>query len=358
MSWTAGNTTAALNLRRGYGTDMPVIKVIPKDSAVEAEPLVSAVHGGLGWIAVRYQGLLGFAASQYVKLASTPAVIGHPRRVGLHFAGASAPAGILDLASGLHGDNRWITSATICNDAGFLRNFRAVSPRTYIVWRPNVGAVDANPLADGQWVDPKVWLEKHWAEIEPHRGWFDAVQLANEFYNNQWSVGEVQRYGEWYAGLAVEADRRGVKVTVGDFAVGVVELDQWQYLDNMLRYAAANGHPLNYHMYSSPKAPYDMAYEAEYYAMRWLFPAALYPALRVIGGEAGAGNWDQGIGHMDSARMRVMWAQVDTLIQEAITRRAIREAQIIGANWFTLAGFSDWIRFGFDLAAYKQYMLS
>jgi hypothetical protein len=81
----------------------------------------------------------------------------------------------------------------------------------------------------------------------------------------------------------------GTFCTVGDFSVGTPSMQAIPILKPMLQEAARLGMWFNYHCYSSQTAQgnTDMAFEAEWFAMRWQQIAEGVPDLKIVGGETG-----------------------------------------------------------------------
>jgi hypothetical protein len=200
---------------------------------------------------------------------------------------------------------------TIVNEPGLPVLIKAVDPQALIFYRLVFTDHDPSPLSwDGYWSTGYAWFLKFWAVYKNIPG-VDVWIFCNEWISKDWSAEATRRFGEFYKELVDACHSNGVVCTVGDFAVVTPELWQIGILESMLVEAERLGMWLNYHCYSSQKAEgnTDMAFESEWFAMRWQKYVVKFPRLKVLGGETG-NSGGNGLYRPETPRLIVQMADM------------------------------------------------
>jgi hypothetical protein len=357
----SGTLKSRANFRRGYGLSAPLLRVLPIGHAVQFEPNYTARWDNEEWVLVRDQADLGFVARRLISEGGAPpppppttwkigyhlldemdnqAIIGHLERMA---ALGKPPAGLTIVLS--RGKN-----------ANLIAEIRRALPKAHLLIRIYGGGDAQNPdtFADGV-PDGAAWLERWWPEIAPHADPKFADFTYFQVAANEWGAtpghdkSRLAQLSVFYQQLAFAARRRGIRVTVGDFAVGNGPDDggpREEEIFPMLATAAAWGMPLNYHMYNGDantplSAGMDNA--AEHLALRFVRWAARFPALKIIGGEAGAGDWrNSGSAETEIAAIhdlnRLLTDGQPRQYPNISGRLALNPSQVLFFGWWSLGG--------------------
>lgn len=320
-------TTTRLNLRSAMALDPAnVITVMPTNTRVKVAPGSPGVPGGIPWVSVTTDsGQVGYCSKAYLgpnpitPLPNPPA--GNGVKVGLHFLSGPNTNQFLSAADTLAKAGKPLVSATIVNDAGTAQRLKVLSPSTFIVYRLEVGNPTSRDYKTG---DSRLTL------LDSCPSGMDVYQFQNEW-------GDAPDY---YRGLMDAANQRGVKVTVGDWAVGTSPMQFDPPTIAMLNQCAHDGHYVNYHAYSSNKNPqgdHDLTFESEWFVMRWLAIAKQFPALNFVFGESGTFNAN----YLGSTQTLVLASQLNDMLKGY--------GNVRGANFWTYGGqFSGWTRSSLD----------
>lgn len=236
--------------------------------------------------------------------------------------------------------------ALVINNVDIANRIKEVSPTTFVILRLGViGGQDMLPLIEGDAeANRRSGRLRFLERYKPSAA--DCYQIANEHYHKSHSQLRIVGMADFYCGAMDAAREKNTLITIGDFSVGTPEDYHLPLMSKMFKQAERDGHPLDYHFYTAPGKESDITFEADLYALRWKVISKLYPALRIVGGEAGGfkRNPDDLVG-----LMKQLWALV------------YGERNLIGMNLFTANPARDWIDNGFNVdphfPALKQWWL-
>lgn len=279
-------TDNGVRLRSSPELTQNILTSLKKDVEVVL-PGGTASCDGIDWLRVITQNKMrGWMAKQYVAVSE--------KLVGIHAASRSN-GDLLKLAGELSRAGYPIPLVVVISNPGLAEAIKQASPETVVVYRWVAGTDDVNPFnslkPDGT------------GGVQHGRDWFNLLfyrhsqaphadyhQMYNEcsFQGNAQSGAYADRVAQFELELMQEADRFGVKVTVGNLAPGCLEEKHLTPLyRNMLSYAVEHGHAFNYHAYTSVNDDRTFAFESEWFAMRWVWLLRDFPTLKVLLGEAG-----------------------------------------------------------------------
>lgn len=183
----------------------------------------------------------------------------------------------MDGAARLAGIGKPLAGLLIVDEPGLIRDIRAVSPQTMLVYRYVQGKDDPGPNYSGNAKDEAHkainWRWQHHAIDAPGA---DYYQWANEWFpsyhpsmsgqEKNERAGRVKWFGEFYAHLVDILEPRGLKTTYGDWYPGSPEPFDWLLLFDSLRHCKGKV-VLDYHGYC-PFNTDDMAVASRYWALR------------------------------------------------------------------------------------------
>lgn len=336
-------TTTRLNLRSAMfinpanPTDN-VITIMPANTRVRVMPGSQGVPGGIPWVSVTTDsGQVGYCSKAYLSPNFTPPLpkpVGSGVKIGLHFLAGPNTGQFLDAVSQLAAAGKELTSCTIVNDSGTAIEVKKRSPKTFVVYRLEVG--NPSDLTYNRGLS-RIGL------ISSCPAGMDAYQFDNELPNSP----------EYHQGLMDGANQAGIKVCVGNWAVGTCPMQFDPATIAMLAQCARDKHYCAYHAYSSQKEPQgnqDMTFESEWYAMRWLPMLKQVPALMFVFNEYG--NFTANF--VGIQQMIALMTQFNSMLQPYA-------ANVVGANYWSEGGqFSGWTRSSIDagLLAFVQWRLA
>lgn len=328
--------TNALNARVRPGTFSPIVDRLSRGTEVERLG-AERFESGYTWlpVIVPATGTVAWVAKEFLSDGSGPIVIPPPpppppgkAKIGFHIAGGHPPGNIIEIIQDMHNSGKPLPLILIVNHGWLCKEVKRVSPSTTVVYRPVLWDDNDNPYTRG-WVSGEWWMNRMWEHIAPYRQWFDYTQLDNEWYViPSRSTADMVPFNNFNVQLMQAANQRGIKILVGNIAVG--NLDTWHEpaLDGMFKFAAQYGHPFDYHMYGSQEVNHSMLDRADLYAARWHRWAKKYPNLKFIFGEMGSFHGPR-------------FVNADTTIRqmkESMQLIAPYANQVIGGAWWTLAG--------------------
>lgn len=366
MAFSSANATVigqiGANLRVGPGIDKIILLTIPRGAAIVVFPDFQETVGGHTWIGAWYPAAKrgGYVAKTNLSIESAKG-----KAIGIHVAGNGNIGDLVGVAERLYKAGKPIPALTIVSDPGLCAAIKTVSPTTIIFYRWVAGTSDPGPFdnlrddGSGSVADPEQWFnlmfERHSQAIGA-----DVHQLYNEcsFANNTQSVEYARRVGEFELQLMKVANAHGKKVTFGNYYVGTPEKRHVDAMRPAYTFAAAWGHWLNYHGYTSnaDDSSFNSVVNGEntapFFSLRWVPFVEPYPGLKVLLGEAAPFNSPR---YRGTDKLLQYMTELDDQLKPL--RAAGREAF---ATYWTIRGQLDvnWKAddFTHDLLAYESWM--
>ena len=299
--------------------------------------------------ALRY----GWVAREYLKPITEPPPppLERVRKVGWHISIGQTPD--LNILKVLHEAGTHIPVILLVNRPDLIAPIKRFSPKTLVVCR---NYPDDHPPMD----DPQGWTYQQIERMRPClEAGADYLTLTNEWCAHEdQGLTEAARQADWWSKAIGAAESKGVKITVLDLAAMHLIRPQaspslWANVwKPVLEKAARLGFPLNYHCYTHPTSIYDARNMAAHAMMRWVGWVAEIPSLKILGGEFGAGKWNDAVTHKTPAFMQMV-RDFDKMIAESRLSNCF-----LGACAFTLGATPDWEAFNFtdSLQEYVRYM--
>ena len=215
---------------------------------------------------------------------------------------------------------------TIVDEPGLPYLIKQVDPEALIFYRQVWSAYDPSPR-DGGWKSGLEWFERFWPIYAQIPG-VDVWIFTNEWVNNDWPQTDLERLRDFWLELLTVCRNRGILCTVGDFSVGTPSDLAVAVLRPVFVRAEAQDCYLNDHCYSSQRAEgnTDMAFEAEWFAMRWLKIIAGIETMKVLGGETG-NSGGNGLFRTETPRLMVQYADMVKPFR-----------QYVSGNWWEITG--------------------
>lgn len=306
---TTVNGKDGANFRRGMGVDTPVLKLLPKGTALEVFPDALGYVQGYTWVLAFYGGVYGFIVKSLLQIGQPEPKPPDPKPsdrrlyVGLHFAYNGGLGNSLSIIEEMAKGGYPIPGALVVSDPGLCRTLKSIDPNMIVTYRwvadendqPPMTAAENSRPPNGKW-----WYDQLFLRHSQAAPYADLHQLHNEvtFLGNSQSVEYAKRFNQFCMEMMQAATADGTHVTFGNFNPGVPEQKHIDAMAESFTYAEAHGHWLCYHPYTSTQNDYSYyswdtdketgqkVLSTPYYGLRpaqWLLP---YPRLNVIGGEA------------------------------------------------------------------------
>lgn len=261
-------TIASVNLRSGPSLTEPVLKTLPKGTAVS--PLgCTAKVGAYTWLQITALGVEGWVANTFVG-DSLPTPTTKGARVGLHILNKNNPAAILDMLRRLNASNTPVPLITLCLVNGSnelsVAAIKQASPKTKVIAR----LLDGNDYNTNWDTTSKAAGRQYFEDTKGHitadaklADWIQIWNVNEPWYGTKTAL--------WWQGVMEGAQAMGIHVAVFCFSVGFPPLPQdggyqiWKDAETYktLRLARINGHAFMLHQYA-----FRDNYDDEYTVLR------------------------------------------------------------------------------------------
>jgi hypothetical protein len=304
-----------------------------------------------------------YVSRRFVELESSQPIPTLQSRLGYHLMAGSRNFDLIKHLETMRRRGTPIAGLTVLfvnnTNTDLPRLIKQASPETLVLGRiytvdepHGAGLGDPNP---DSWARGDLWVKSLSSQMA--NPYVDYWQIANEWgtsmpeFPSGAELERVQRKAEafnnFYIAASEQARAIGKTITVGDFSVGHLEDYSLPFFAPLFKYAQENGNPINYHAYNGDSnTGIDkpiLGNNAEfYYAGRFIRWTHRYPKLRVILGEAGAGDARYSRNPaLEMQRMR----ELDRLCrgEVGLNNNTLFATNVLFFAWWSLFPQNDWL---------------
>lgn len=343
MSYTV-KPKGGLRLRAQPSTSGKILSVIPQGSGMILLSAQVVVASGYHWMNVKYNGLTGWVAAEYLTEAPASPVESH-FKFGVHVypqtsadASQNANQELLNTSERLFNKKRAL-SFTILDDVNLANQLSKYAK--ILVYRPYSNEhIEISDNYNEAIVQGENWARKFNDKLHSLVNQNNIyIQLTNEGDNCDTKH---KNFGAFNFGIMLQLEKYSRKGVIFNDSVGTPESQHITERNEAINYAIKNGHVIGYHAYGKPDLDLSDQNQdnVKWYSQRYSWLYSNYPNIKIVLNEAG--------------RFKADFINTSNTIEDMRKFNDIvkNDNKILCVNWWQYngQGTPDWNKSAFNVA--------